>query len=429
MRTQMISSATAQEIRFRISNGEKIRTIAQSLGISRNTVRSYMRDADKGFQKVEAGSIGGRHKLAIGNDASLANLYLQARGNSAVIRRRVQATPEAYGLPNGFKVSDRSIRRFYASRHPELIKRARDEEVNPFFVKPGQQLQIDFVEAKFRFAGQAEEETVYIFEATYAWSRKSYVRVCPDMTQASWMISICDCLQKNGIPLEILCDNDKSLVISHGKEHVRFNPSFEWLCKPLGILPRACRPRRAATKGRIERYGRYLQENGLVDCGIDSETIPDRTALQKKLDEWIEHTADIRVWDTVQYGKATTRDLYAKERALLRFPEALKTCFDVTCWPARTTDEGIVYVYGTAVHLGPNYRGGQTVYVAVRLNGEVLVTNAAGNVIRMTDIPPENLHEFKMDQPPPTSRSAFHADISKKGSRKSLLSQFDEATD
>ncbi len=28
----MISSATAQEIRFRISNGEKIRTIAQSLG-------------------------------------------------------------------------------------------------------------------------------------------------------------------------------------------------------------------------------------------------------------------------------------------------------------------------------------------------------------------------------------------------------------
>ena len=86
-------------------------------------------------------------------------------------------------------------------------------------------------------------------------------------------------------------------------------------------------------------------------------------------------------------------------------------------------------MYGTAVHLGPNYRGGQTVYVAVRLNGEVLVTNAAGNVIRMTDIPPENLHEFKMDQPPPTSRSAFHADISKKGSRKSLLSQFDEATD
>lgn len=102
MRTQMISNATAQEIRFRISNGEKIRTIAQSLGISRNTVRSYMRDADKGFQKVEAGSIGGRHKLAIGNDASLANLYLQARGNSAVIRRRVQATPEAYGLPNSF---------------------------------------------------------------------------------------------------------------------------------------------------------------------------------------------------------------------------------------------------------------------------------------------------------------------------------------
>ena len=98
----MISNATAQEIRFRISNGEKIRTIAQSLGISRNTVRSYMRDADKGFQKVEAGSIGGRHKLAIGNDASLANLYLQARGNSAVIRRRVQATPEAYGLPNSF---------------------------------------------------------------------------------------------------------------------------------------------------------------------------------------------------------------------------------------------------------------------------------------------------------------------------------------
>ncbi len=53
--------------------------------------------------------------------------------------------------------------------------------------EPGQQLQIDFVKTKFTFHeenGTAFEQDIYLFEAVYAWSRKSFVRVCPDMTQA-----------------------------------------------------------------------------------------------------------------------------------------------------------------------------------------------------------------------------------------------------
>ena len=94
------------------------------------------------------------------------------------------------------------------------------------------------MQAKFRYGGSGSTDassTVYIFEACYAWSRKSFVWVCPDMTQASWLLGIAKCLAVLGIPRTILCDNDKGLVIRNDWQHkrIQYNQAF-------GHSPKGC---------------------------------------------------------------------------------------------------------------------------------------------------------------------------------------------
>ena len=391
----MIDVTISQRIRHLAQTGMKIRQIAKETGIARNTVRQYLREATHGLKKS-----GGSRPFSLdkANAQKLRELFNSASGNSVVIQRHLQKDPQSYGLEPNFTISDRSVRRYFKARHPDLGAEAVDPSFT-FTTEPGAQLQIDFVEARFQFAGKSRAETVYIFEAVYAWSRKAYVRVCKDMTQVSWLLGIADCLARYGIPRQILCDNDKSLVLStdptNGK--ARFHPAFLWLCKPLGILPIACRPRRAKTKGRIERFGRYLQENGLAECAIDRDKIPDRMHLQKALDRWIEEVADRR-WVSVSDGHSRMiGDLYAEEKTLLSFPHQLRTTFDITTWVTKASKLATVNVYGVAVQLSKDLVD-KVVYVSLRANGEILITTTGGAVVAQSVVPAENMREFRRDQ-------------------------------
>lgn len=205
----MLNSKKSQNIRRLALDGKSEREIALSLKCSRNTVSRYLKDGTRGYIKPPEKRSYQKHKLAFGNKDELHKLYKQANGNSRVILRRILTDPEKYGLPVGFEVSERSVRRYYSAYFPELAGHEGEKPEAPFHVAPGEQLQIDFVVGKFQFAGKDAPETVYIFEAVYAWSRKSYIRVCTDMGQCSWLLSIADCMEKNGVPMSILCDNDK----------------------------------------------------------------------------------------------------------------------------------------------------------------------------------------------------------------------------
>lgn len=396
----MLDVNLSQAIRSLRQKGHGIREIARQTGVSRNTVRQYVNDGDHGMVKpVETRA----YSLDAGDSDKLKQLYITTKGNCAVIHRRILAQPEEYGFESGFTVSDRSIRRYYQARHPELVSPTNDPTFE-FDTHPGAQLQIDFVTAKFHFAGKERPETVYIFEAVYAWSRKAYVRICPDMTHASWLLSIADCLAKYGIPRQILCDNDRSLVIKHTRSKkspaVRFHPAFQWLCRPLGTQPIACVPRRAKTKGRVERFGRYLQENGLADCAVDRDQIPDRLALQKALDRWIETVADRRLCQDDNKVYRPIHELYEEEKKLLRFPVALKSTFDITTWTALVNKDGQIGVYGVTVQLAKELAL-HHVQISMRVNGEIIVMSQDGSVVHQSVIPEGNRQMHARDAAAP----------------------------
>lgn len=71
-----------------------------------------------------------------------------------------------------FSVSRSAVRRYLLSRYPELRPQKLDPV--PFFVEPGQQLQIDFVQCEFRFTGHSEPTVLKVFEAVYSYSRRAF---------------------------------------------------------------------------------------------------------------------------------------------------------------------------------------------------------------------------------------------------------------
>ena len=389
------------EVARLISQGLTNRQIEKITGVSRATVGRYRKDPNRGMN-TQSHRRPKAYKLDSGDQAQLKALLSKAKGNCAIARSHILKNPLQYGLSSDIEISQRSVRRYALERFPALFAQTAPAPTAPFHCEPGQQVQIDFVRCKFLFDGADIEEEIFLFEAVYSWSRKAYVCVCPDMTQTSWLLAIAKCLSKHGIPRQILCDNDKSLVLENNRRNktLRFHPAFQWLCKPLGISPIAAMPARPQTKGRVERFGRYIKISGLVDVSI-GRSVRNRQELQNALDQWLESMADQRVFQ-IGDAKCSVAELYEKEKPFLKFPEALATSFDITTWTAQINDHGILYLFGNRIELGLRMAG-MFVYVSLRANGEYLITAGDTRTLYQGTVPSENLLNYRRDQAPDES--------------------------
>ena len=65
-----------------------------------------------------------------------------------------------------------------------------------------------------------------------------------------------------GVPQEILYDRMKTVVIGADADGAAiYNPSLIALASHYAYQPRACRPYRAKTKGKVERPYRYIRQD------------------------------------------------------------------------------------------------------------------------------------------------------------------------
>lgn len=70
-----------------------------------------------------------------------------------------------------------------------------------------------------------------------------------------------------GTTRHLLFDNAKAIILErdvYGEGRHRWNPTLLALAKKYGFTPRVCRPYRAKTKGKVERFNRYLKESFVV---------------------------------------------------------------------------------------------------------------------------------------------------------------------
>jgi transposase len=100
-----------------------------------------------------------------------------------------------------------------------------------------------------------------------------------------------------GVPEEILYDNMKTVVIErdrYGKGKHGFQGGFWDFAKYYGFMPRLCRPYRAKTKGKVERFIRYLKES-FYNPFITQRKEIDLLELNYEVKKWLKEIADLRL--------------------------------------------------------------------------------------------------------------------------------------
>jgi transposase len=296
--TRMLESEVVDRIRELSGQGLGSKRIARQLGVSRNTVRRYLAGATVGFQQRP-----GARRL---DDHTLREVHhlfgTVAEGNAVVIQQELAS--------RGFHVELRTLQRAVVARRQE--EQAEVLATVRFETVPGQQMQIDFGEKTVRIAGQPVK--VYLMTAVLGYSRRLYCQAFLAQRQDDWLEGLDGAFRHfGGLTEQILCDNASPLVTSHDRQsgEVVWNPGFEAFCRDRGLTAKACRPRRARTKGKIERGVGYVKHNALAGRSFASFE-----NLQRHLSRWMVEVADQRIHGTTKERPAVCFE--RDERVALR---------------------------------------------------------------------------------------------------------------
>lgn len=231
---------------------------------------------------------------------AMALFDAEAAGNAVVVQRLLAAREVDVGL--------RTIQRAVAPRRRDQRRAA--VATTRYETPPGKQMQIDFGQ-KWVFIAEARVR-VYFFVAVLGYSRRIYAHALLSERLEDWCEGLKGAFEHfEGIPLEILIDNPKAMVLGRdeaGKPIL--NPGFASFCHEWGLAVKACQPYRARTKGKTESGVKYVKHNAIADIPFASFA-----ALNAHLAHWL-HLADDRVHGTTHQ---TPRSMYdAAERSALR---------------------------------------------------------------------------------------------------------------
>lgn len=304
----MLTEEQAVEIKVLARRGVAIREIARQLGCSRNTVKRYLNDA-------KARRYGPRSPRPTKLDPFKAYLL-----------ERIEAA-RPHWIPA--TVLHRELReRGYCGGVTQLkmmlapYKRMEQEPVIRFETPPGQQMQADFTHVR------RGRQPLLAFVATLGYSRASYVRFTTDETA----VTLCACVREaliyfGGVPSHVLFDNASTIVVerdAYGEGRHRWHGKLRDLAGEYGFSIRLCRPYRAKTKGKVERFNSYLKGSFLVPLAAtlkQSGLKLDVDAANAHIGRWINEVANGRVHATTR--ERPDRRLAIERAALLPLPTDL----------------------------------------------------------------------------------------------------------
>lgn len=295
----MLSPSLVDRIRELHSNGRSPKAIAKSLNVAPGSVRRYLDPTIVPGLQVRPSA---RLWDQTVRDLAHQLYHSTAAGNAVVVRELLHA--------QGYKVPLRTLQAFF--QDDRNLARSLKVATTRFETPPGHQMQIDFGEKPVLIAGSFV--TVHFLSAVLGHSRRLFCRPFLAERQDEWLEGIQEAFEHfGGMPHQLLCDNTKPLVLDHDvlTKTVTWNPTFAAFCKDRGLAIRACLPRRARTKGKIERVIGYIKGNALANRPFESFE-----ALRRHLVHWSLNIADQRIHATTRRRPA---DLFQEvEKTALR---------------------------------------------------------------------------------------------------------------
>ena len=228
------------------------------------------------------------------------------------------------------------------------VKRAvcdiRPDPVTPFEVRfetpPGEQAQVDLARFEVEFTDEpGVTRIVWLFSMVLGYSRLIWARfVVHQDLQSVLRCHIAAFEAIGAVPREILYDRMKTAVIGEDPDGlVIYNRALLDLARHYGFQPRACRPYRPKTKGKVERPFRYIREDFFLGCSF--RNLDD---LNIQLRCWLDTVANPRVHATTQ---RVVNEAFAEEKPALK-PLPLAPYRTVLKLERRLSHEGMVSIGG-----------------------------------------------------------------------------------
>lgn len=302
----MIGAEAALEIRVLHRHGKSVREIARETGLARNTVRRYLRDE---AATRYAGRAPRASKLDPFKDYVASRLAAAAPDVIPAIVLLAELRERGYA--GGYTM----LKLFVASLRPAAVAAPSIR----FETEPGAQMQVDW--AVFRRGPQR----LSAFVATLGWSRAAYVEFVADERVETLIAAHENAfLAFGGVTREVLYDNMRTVVAErdgYGRGRHRFHPGFLDFARHCGFRPRLCQPYRAQTKGKVERFIRYLRSSFYVPLAsrlAQEGLVVDRESANVMVARWLREVANARVHVTT--GAVPAERLMVERTQLLPVP-------------------------------------------------------------------------------------------------------------
>jgi transposase len=251
----------------------------------------------------------------------------------------------AAGYTGGYSQLTAFVRQVRPAPAPEPVVR--------FETPAGKQAQVDFARFTFPFGVR------YALLVVLGYSRLLWCRFYPRQDMRTLVSGLEDAFRSfGGVPQELLFDQMKAVItrdlrleggaLIHNLEFLRF--AAHW-----GFTPRACRPYRAQTKGKVERPVRYVRGNFVY-----GRTFLHDGDLDEQREQWLERVANVRVHGTT--GEPPQVRFERDERSQLR-PLALRRYTslgleELRTAPPRPTPRPVVEVEKRALAVYAQLSGG-----------------------------------------------------------------------
>jgi transposase len=288
-----------------LDQGVPITALATQFGIGRRTIHRWISTGqlDRDLEAEEV-----RYKARPPKPCKLDPFkpLIHARLDAYPALTAVRLFEEIRGA--GYTGGITRLREYLAPIRP----RSAEELLVRFETAPGQQAQVDF--ARFQFPWGVR----YALLVVLGYSRLLWLGFSARQDMRALMGGLEEAFRFfGGVPRELLFDQMRSVISRDLRlEGGRLIENAEFLrfARHWGFTPRACRPYRAKTKGKVERPIRYLRESFVY--GRDFLGDAD---LEEQAHRWLEETANVRLHRTT--GERPAERFLQERTALLALAE------------------------------------------------------------------------------------------------------------
>ncbi len=220
------------------------RAIARKLGVHRNTVKKYTQPGQTPkYRKTRR-----RESILVPYHRVIDDFLQEDDYRATWIYNRIKQL----GYSGGYGIVKNYVR--------QVKQKNRRQAYIRFETIPGLQGQMDW--ADFQVADcNGSSFAIYLFVLILGFSRAMFAMFVDRCTLQAFMNAHIQAFHYlGGIPMEMLYDNMKHVVISRTGGQTIFNIEFSHFAQHYGFKPVACPPYSPWVKGKVERPVDYIRE-------------------------------------------------------------------------------------------------------------------------------------------------------------------------